>query len=136
FRDPAVWAGVTEQAKTTAAIKDVNVWRIYDLVDQTSFRYIVLEDPGLETEGFTSLADKLRTTSRLDNTTSCFIAWQVAGALAHLHQCNTLLGLLTPDQIWLDKNNRAKVLVPVERLLRPLNLPADEANRQLVEAAD
>ncbi|MBT6721662.1 MAG: hypothetical protein HOB20_00385, partial [Planctomycetaceae bacterium] len=108
FKNPIVWGQITNRAKATATIKDTNVWRIYDLIDQTSYRYIVLEDPGIGTDGFTSLSDKLRSTARLDSTTACFIAWQVAGALAHLHQCNTLFGLLTPDQVWLDQQNRVK----------------------------
>ncbi len=136
FKNPVVWAQVTERAKVTATIKDTNVWRIYDLIDQTSYRYIVLEDPGVGTDGFASLADKLRSTARLDSTTACFIAWQVAGALAHLHQCKTLFGLLTPDQVWLDQQNRVKLLLPAEQTLRPLSLPADESNEQFVKAAD
>ena len=136
LKDAAVWEKITQRAKTTAVIKDANIWRIYDLIDQTSFRYLVLEDPGVNTEGFTSLGDRLRSISRLDQTTACFIAWQLASALAHLHQCRILFGLLTPNQIWLDKQNLVKLLLPVERLPRPLNLPADEALPQLVEAAD
>lgn len=136
FKNPIVWGQITNRAKATATIKDANVWRIYDLIDQTSYRYIVLEDPGIGTDGFTSLSDKLRSTARLDSTTACFIAWQVAGALAHLHQCNTLFGLLTPDQVWLDQQNRVKLLLPAEQLLRPLNLPADESNEHFVKAAD
>jgi len=136
FKNPIVWAQITDRAKATATIKDANVWRIYDLIDQTSYRYIVLEDPGVGTDGFTSLSDKLRSTARLDSTTACFIVWQVAGALAHLHQCNTLFGLLTPDQVWLDQQNRVKLLLPAEQLLRPLNLPADESNEHFVKAAD
>jgi len=136
FKDPAIWASVAERTKATATIKDSNVWRIYDLVDQTSFRYLVLEDPGLENNELISLADKLRSTSRLAPPTACFIAWKIAQALAHLHQCNTLFGTLTPDHIWLDAQNQVKVLLPAEKVIRPLQLPADEADAGLLAAAD
>ncbi len=136
YKNPAVWAQITERAKATASIKDTNVWRVYDLVDQTSFRYLVLEDPGIHSGSFVSLEEKLRSTSRLDNTTACFIAWQVAGALAHLHQCNQIAGTLSPSQIWVDDQFHVKLLLPAEQLIKPLNLPADEANPQLVKAAD
>ena len=136
FKDSAVWASVTARTKATAAIKDTNLWRIYDLVDQTSFRYLVLEDPGLDSNNLKSLADKLRSTSRLAPSMACFIAWKTAQALAHLHQCNTLFGSLIPDHIWLDAQNQVKVLLPTEQIIRPLQLPADEANPGLVTAAD
>jgi len=136
FKDPAIWASVAERTKATAAIKDSNVWRIYDLVDQTSFRYLVLEDPGLDSKEFISLADKIRSTSRLAPPTACFIAWKIAQALARLHQCNTLFGGLTPDHVWLDAQNQVKVLLPAEKVIRTLRLPADEADAGLVAAAD
>ena len=61
LKDPSVWTQLAERVKTAGAIKDNLVWRVFDLVDQVSFRYVVLEDPGVEREGtWSTLADKLK----------------------------------------------------------------------------
>ncbi|HCA50658.1 MAG TPA: hypothetical protein DEP12_09655, partial [Planctomycetaceae bacterium] len=137
LKDPSVWTQLAERVKTAGAIKDNLVWRVFDLVDQVSFRYVVLEDPGVEREGaWSTLADKLKSTSRLNASTACHIAWQTASALAHLHQRQFVYGRLSPECIWLDTNNQVKLIHHFDALPRPLNLPVDEANPRLLMAAD
>ena len=137
LKDPNVWTQLAERVKTAGAIKDNLVWRVFDLVDQVSFRYVVLEDPGVEREGaWSTLADKLKSTSRLNASTACHIAWQTASALAHLHQRQFVYGRLSPECIWLDTNNQVKLIHHFDALPRPLNLPVDEANPRLLMAAD
>ena len=61
FKDSAVWASVTARTKATTGDKRHQlVANHLDLVDQTSFRYLVLKDPGLDSNNLKSLADKLR----------------------------------------------------------------------------
>ena len=136
FKNSAVWSQVTEQVKAVATIKDSRIWRVFDLVDQVSFRYVVLEDPGYEQDGLTTLADKLKSTSRLDSTTACHLAWQIADGLAHLHQTQRIYGRLRPERIWVNNQNQIKIIHHFDEITRPLSLPADESTPDFVAAAD
>jgi serine/threonine protein kinase len=135
-QQPKFFEPIIQRVKAFAAVRDSHIWRIYDLVNETSYRYVVVQDETIRTPDIHSLTQRMATTARLTEVDACSIAWQVAQALQQLHKRGVVYGHLTPNSIWLDENDKVKLLPFFDQIHRPLNLPADEENQALVLAAD
>jgi eukaryotic-like serine/threonine-protein kinase len=135
-QQPQFFGPIIQRVKAFAALRSPHIWRIYDLVNDTSYRCVVLQDEIIRTPSIQSLTQRMAATARLNEVEACSIAWQVAQALHQLHKHDVVYGHLTPNSIWLDENDRVKLLPFFDQIHRPLNLPADEENQTLVSAAD
>ncbi|MBT4844465.1 MAG: protein kinase [Planctomycetaceae bacterium] len=135
-QQPSFFGSIIQHVKVFAALRDPHIWRVYDLVNETSYRYVVLQDETIRTPKIQSLTQRMAATARLAEVDACSIAWQVAQALQQLQQRGIAYGHLTPNSIWLDENDHVKLLPFFDQIHRPLNLPADEENQDLILAAD
>ncbi len=135
-QQPIFFGPLIQRVKAFAGLRNPNFWRIYDLVHETSYRCVVLQDELIRTPKIQSLTQRMSMTARLNEVDACTIAWQVALALQQLHKRGVVFGHLTPNSIWLDENDQVKLLPFFDQIHRPLNLPADEDNEALVLAAD
>lgn len=135
-QQPIFFGPIIQRVKAFATLRSPHIWRIYDLVNETSYRYIVLQDETIRTPEIQSLTQRMDATARLAEVEACSIAWQVAQALQQLHERGIVYGHLTPNSIWLDANDQVKLLPFFDQIHRPLNMPADEENQTLVLAAD
>jgi len=135
-QQPIFFGPLIQRVKAFAGLRNPNIWRIYDLVHETSYRCVVLQDELIRTPKIQSLTQRMSMTARLNEVDACTIAWQVALALQQLHKRGVVFGHLTPNSIWLDENDQVKLLPFFDQIHRPLNLPADEDNEALVLAAD
>jgi serine/threonine protein kinase len=135
-QQPIFFRPIIQRVKVFAALRNPHIWRIYDLVNETAYRYVVLQDEIIRTPEIQSLTQRMSATARLTEVEACSIAWQVAQALQQLHKRDSVYGHLTPNSIWLDKNDQVKLLPFFDQIHRPLNMPADEENQTLVLAAD
>ena len=135
-QQPIFFGPLIQRVKAFAGLRNPNIWRIYDLVHETSYRCAVLQDELIRTPKIQSLTQRMSMTARLNEVDACMIAWQVALALQQLHKRGVVFGHLTPNSIWLDENDHVKLLPFFDQIHRPLNLPADEDNEALVLAAD
>ena len=135
-QQPIFFEPIIQRVKAFAALRYPHIWRIYGLVNQDSYRYIVLQDETIRTPEIQSLTQRMSATARLTEVEACSIAWQVAQALQQLHKRGIIYGHLTPHSIWLNENDQVKLLPFFDQIHRPLNLPVDEENQTLVLAAD
>ena len=135
-QQPIFFAPIIQRVKAFAGLRNPHIWRTYDLVHETSYRCVVLQDELTRTPKIQSLTQRMSMTARLNEVDACTIAWQVAQALQQLHKRGVVYGHLTPNSIWLDENDQIKLLPFFDQIHRPLNLPADENNETLVLAAD
>ena len=135
-QQPIFFGPLMQRVKAIAGLRNPNIWRIYDLVCETAYRCVVLQDELIRTPKIQSLTQRMSMTARLNEVDASAIAWQVALALQQLHKRGVVYGHLTPNSIWLDENDQVKLLPFFDQIHRPLNLPADEDNPTLVLAAD
>ena len=135
-QQPRLFGPIIQRVKAFAGLRNPHIWRIFDLVHETSYRCVVLQDEIIRTPKIQSLTQRMDATARLNEVDACSIAWQVAQALQQIHKRDVVYGHLTPNSIWLDENDQVKLLPFFDQIHRPLNLPADEENQTLVLAAD
>jgi len=104
-QDPQVMKALTQRAATATAIRHETVSRCYQLVAEEDYKFIALEPLQGQT-----LAEYLKKKRTLSAPNACRIASDCATALAELHSHGVIHALLSPTNIWLLPDGRAKVL--------------------------
>lgn len=104
-QDPAAWAASVARARAMCQVKHPNVQRYFEIVDLTTFKFMVSED----LEGQT-LA-QLLAAGRLEVADACRTMRITALGLLALHQSGMIHGDVRPHNVWIEPSGNLKLLV-------------------------
>ena len=104
-QDPAAWAACVARARAFCQLKHPNVQRYFEIVDLTTFKFVVSED----LEGQT-LA-QLLAAGQLEVGDACRTMRITALGLQALHQSGMIHGDVRPHNVWIEPTGNIKLLV-------------------------
>ena len=129
-KDARRWATIASQAQTWARTSHPNLMRVFEPVDVTTHKFLVLEDLRGQ-----SLEELLQAGPRTHQEAAAW-AQQVAMALSHLHRAKMVHGDVRPATIWIGPDGQVKLVVDPRQ---PATAPAvnqPDTTGQLLERAD
>lgn len=104
-RDPRQWAALAPLLHVHSAVQHAHLQRCFEVVDLTSYRFLVVED--LRGQGVDQL---LLGGQRLPPDEACRIVRCAALALLPLHQRGVAHGDIRPGRLWLEQGGNVKLL--------------------------
>ncbi len=104
-RDPRQWAALAPLLHVHSAVQHAHLQRCFEVVDLTSYRFLVVED--LRGQG---VDQRLLGGQRLPPDEACRIVRCAALALLPLHQRGVAHGDIRPGCLWLEQGGNVKLL--------------------------
>ncbi len=104
-QNPRQWQVARQHLRTVSTFIHPQLQRVFSLEDLAGYRFLVLE----QLDG-TSLDLRLGVVHQLAFSPACRVARLVAAGLAELHQRRQVHGDVRPDNIWLDAEERVKLI--------------------------
>jgi len=104
-QDPRQWAALAPQLQVHSAVQHAHLQRCFEVVDLTSYRFLVVED--LRGQG---VEQRLLGGQRLPPEEACRIVRCAALALTPLHQRGVAHGDIRPARLWLEQGGNVKLL--------------------------
>jgi len=129
---PRLWAQIAERVRTYCETVHPHLVRCYELVDLTSFKFLVME--GLQGQ---AVDETLAAAGgRFAPHEACRIARQAALGLGQLHQCRLVRGDVRPASVWMEPGGNIKL--PHNPVVIPtaMDLNAFDPAQQLLQQAD
>jgi serine/threonine protein kinase len=129
---PRLWAQIAERVRTYCEIVHPHLARCYELVDLTSFKFLVME--GLQGQALNEVLAAAG--GRFAAQEACRIARQTALGLGQLHQCRLVRGDIRPASLWMEPGGNVKL--PHNPVVTPSapDLKSFDPTQPLLEQAD
>jgi len=127
----AQWSLLLERLRTQCDIQHPHLQRSFEVVDMTSFKYLVVEDlRGKPLEAI--FVDG----THLSPQEACRIARCAALGLAQLHQTNSVHGGVRPQRLWMEDGGNTKLLRDPLEGMSPIDLTQPDADGGVLTRAD
>lgn len=130
-QDPQQWAALAPQLHTQSTVQHTHLQRCFQVVDLTSYRFLVVEDLRGQ-----SLDQLLLGGQRLAPAEACRCARCAALALMPLHQRGLAHGDIRPARLWLESGGNVKLLREPVSGFAPVFLSQPDASGLLMPRAD
>lgn len=102
-REAARWHAASEQIERATSLKHPQLCRVYKLVDQQSYKFVILENLMGQPASSLELSDMLKGDA-------CRIVLEAARGLAHLDAQGYVHGDIRPANIWITTDDKVKLL--------------------------
>ena len=130
-QDPRQWAALAPQLQVHSAVQHPHLQRCFEVVDLTSYRFLVVEDLRGQ-----SVDQLLLGGQRLAPAEACRIVRCAALALTPLHQRGVAHGDIRPGRLWLEQGGNVKLLREPVNGFAPVFLSQPDAAGSLALRAD
>jgi hypothetical protein len=130
-QDPRQWAALAPQLQVHSAVQHPHLQRCFEVVDLTSYRFLVVEDLRGQ-----SVDQQLLGGQRLAPAEACRIVRCAALALTPLHQRGVAHGDIRPGRLWLEQGGNVKLLREPVNGFVPVFLSQPDATGSLAPRAD
>jgi eukaryotic-like serine/threonine-protein kinase len=130
-QDPRQWAALAPQLQVHGAVQHPHLQRCFEVVDLTSYRFLVVEDLRGQ-----SVDQQLLGGQRLAPAEACRIVRCAALALTPLHQRGVAHGDIRPGRLWLEQGGNVKLLREPVNGFVPVFLSQPDATGSLAPRAD
>ena len=89
------WDLTAQRVQSLEAASNLNLWRCFECVDLGNYRLLVYDHPVGR-----CMEEVLQQHGPIDPETACYLLWQVAQTVVHVHEQGLIVSDLRPSSIW------------------------------------